>query len=542
MAEAIWRQFKRVMPSFTRSMVFLIFFLPLMASLFYLFKATDSLFYEANILSSYWTPYVEKASLITFIVGLVSVLLTVKISFYIGYCIFCFRKTKIEKIVALFLSVPHLAFFSGTLFLISSSGLISRIFNIFSDNTLYGLDHDPWGLSFAVTLAFKESLFLLFVMLPVVFNRKNEVELIVVQSFGRSDFAYWTHVLWPRVLVSIRYPIWMITAFSVGIVDLGIVLGPTNPPPFSLVLWEFFRDPNSDNQFKSLVGSFHLVAILCMVILTWEIFLWIFLRALKMKIYWNTKSLFSIPKKFFLTTYFVAQLIPVVILSLWAFTEEWIFPNLFPTSFTVSNFQSGFESIFPTVITTIGLGFLAAGISTIVCLTWFEWDRLSLKPWIIFPILFVPIFPILPLLFGFDVFISSDPRPSPFLSVLYVHTFLVFPYVFLILKPHFYNFDERYKFVALSFGRSIWSFLLKIRLQMLLRGILTAFSVGFAVSVSQYVSTIFIGSGRVETLTTQMVVAASGENRKWIGVFGLIQIILPALIFLISQSLGKEKE
>ena len=58
---------------------------------------------------------------------------------------------------------------------------------------------------------------------------------------------------------------------------------------------------------------------------------------------------------------------------------------------------------------------------------------------------------------------------------------------------------------------------------MLLRAILTAAAVGFAVSVGHYLPTLLIGAGRMTTITTEAVALASGGDRRVIGVYAFLQ-------------------
>ena len=69
---------------------------------------------------------------------------------------------------------------------------------------------------------------------------------------------------------------------------------------------------------------------------------------------------------------------------------------------------------------------------------------------------------------------------------------------------------------------------------MLLRAILISMAVGFAVSVGQYLPTVLIGAGRLETITTEAVALASGGNRRIIGVYAFMQMLLPALGFAVA--------
>jgi putative thiamine transport system permease protein len=67
---------------------------------------------------------------------------------------------------------------------------------------------------------------------------------------------------------------------------------------------------------------------------------------------------------------------------------------------------------------------------------------------------------------------------------------------------------------------------------MLLRPVLTAAAVGFAVSVGQYLPTLLVGGGRVQTLTTEAVALASGGDRRLIGVYALAQTAAAFLPFV----------
>jgi putative thiamine transport system permease protein len=44
--------------------------------------------------------------------------------------------------------------------------------------------------------------------------------------------------------------------------------------------------------------------------------------------------------------------------------------------------------------------------------------------------------------------------------------------------------------------------------------LLAALAVGFAVSVAQYLPTLFVGAGRFNTVTTEAVTLASGGQRR----------------------------
>lgn len=69
--------------------------------------------------------------------------------------------------------------------------------------------------------------------------------------------------------------------------------------------------------------------------------------------------------------------------------------------------------------------------------------------------------------------------------------------------------------------------LVAVKLPILLRPLLTAAAIGFAVSVAQYLPTLFMGAGRVATLTTEAVTLSSGSDRRVTGVYAVLQAVLP---------------
>jgi putative thiamine transport system permease protein len=68
----------------------------------------------------------------------------------------------------------------------------------------------------------------------------------------------------------------------------------------------------------------------------------------------------------------------------------------------------------------------------------------------------------------------------------------------------------------------------------MLRAIMVAMAVGFAVSIAQYLPTLFVGGGRVATITTEAVTLASGGDRRITGVYGSLQAALPLLVYLLA--------
>ena len=72
-----------------------------------------------------------------------------------------------------------------------------------------------------------------------------------------------------------------------------------------------------------------------------------------------------------------------------------------------------------------------------------------------------------------------------------------------------------------------------------MRPLLLSVAVAFAVSVGQYLPTLFAGAGRVATLTTEAVTLASGADRRVIGTWALLQAAFPLAVYLMAAALPR---
>jgi len=119
------------------------------------------------------------------------------------------------------------------------------------------------------------------------------------------------------------------------------------------------------------------------------------------------------------------------------------------------------------------------------------------------------------------------------------HSLFTAPYALVALAPAYRSFDVRYEQTAQALGRSRLVFLRRVKWPMLLAPIASAAAIGFAVSVTQYLSTQFVGAGRHATVTTEALTLASGGQRSVMAAFALLQALLPALAFVFAWGLGR---
>jgi putative thiamine transport system permease protein len=65
--------------------------------------------------------------------------------------------------------------------------------------------------------------------------------------------------------------------------------------------------------------------------------------------------------------------------------------------------------------------------------------------------------------------------------------------------------------------------------------------VGFAVSVAQYLPTLYVGAGRFATVTTEAVNLAAGAQRSLTAAYAWLQWLLPVLVFGLATQWGRAR-
>jgi putative thiamine transport system permease protein len=134
-------------------------------------------------------------------------------------------------------------------------------------------------------------------------------------------------------------------------------------------------------------------------------------------------------------------------------------------------------------------------------------------------------------LFGIQVLAIQTGIDATWLALVWSHLLFVLPYVFLTLADPYRALDERYIRTALCLGAGPARVFWQVKLPMLARSLFFALAVGFAVSVTQYLPTLFAGGGRFITLTTEAVGLSAGGDRRVMGVFAFLQALLPLIAF-----------
>jgi putative thiamine transport system permease protein len=491
-------------------------------------------------------PGLVRSALTSLAVALVtaSVALTVVVLFVAGWS-GTRAFARVQHLVSPLLSVPHAAAAFGLAFMIAPSGMISRLVSPWLTGWHRPPDlliiNDPLALSMTAGLIVKEIPFLLLITLAALPQVKLQEARALAASLGYGRIAGFLFGPWPQLYRQIRLAVFAVIAFSSSVVDVARILGPTLPPPMAVRIVQWSEDPDLARHFLAAAGALLQLGITAAALLLWVLLERSAGAMLRHLVgsgrRWRGDGLLRHAGLVGMAVSAILIGAGLVVLALWSVAGFWQFPNALPDSLTTHAWTTAAQSIGRPLAVTLACGLVSTAVAvllTLLCLareleTGRRGGRAALA------LIYLPlIVPQAAFLFGLQIFFLAVHADPGLPTLILAHLVFVMPYVFLSLSEPWRAFDRRYEAVAAGLGKKRSTVLLSIRLPILLRAVLTAAAVGFAVSVGQYLATVLVGAGRLPTITTEAVALASGGDRRIIGVYAFLQMLLPAAAFAIA--------
>ncbi|XKH60672.1 ABC transporter permease subunit [Halomonas sediminis] len=455
----------------------------------------------------------------------------------------------IRRLVSPLLSIPHAATAFGLAFLIAPSGLISR----FISPALTGWERPPdllivndaWGLSLMAGLVLKEIPFLLLMSLAALPQLNPEQRIMMARSLGYRPTIAWFKAVLPALYPLIRLPVYAVIAYASSVVDMAIILGPTLPSTLSVSVLQWFHDPDLTRRFMASAGAVLQLGVTLAALATWWGLETLARRSMQHWIERGNRRGGELPLRIagrgliLLTT--LTAFAAIGGLALFSFAGFWRFPEALPQDFVVVHWLRALPSLQSPLITTAAIACASTLVALVLVLATLENEyRRQILPSRALWLLYLPlIMPQIAFLFGLVVAAESlGIRPQLGLVVA-GHLLFVLPYLYLSLAEAYRRLDPRWFQLSRTLGVSRLRTFFQVRLPLLLAPILTAVAVGLAISIGQYLPTQLLGGGRVTTITTEAVSLASGGNRRLIGVWALVQAVLPLIGFMLAIGLPR---
>lgn len=461
------------------------------------------------------------------------------------------RWSRLVSLLGPMLAVPHAAFAIGLGFLIAPSGWLLRAVSPWASGFAapppWSTTQDPWGLGLIAVLVAKEVPFLLWAAASHLQRadvaKRFTLEQQVARSLGYGSGMAWWRVVWPQLWPRLQWPMLAVLAYGMTVVDVALVIGPASPPTLAVLAWGWLLDADLAANAQGAAAAWLLAMLLALVAtLFWyapRLPLWRRRRvngrrgnARPARLESGTTGGMGILAGLYLTV--------MLALAIGSFAGVWPFPALLPRTFTFQAWASVASSM-AAVVTTLTLALASASSALLWSVAWLEtapprWDAVLRRA------IYLPL--VLPsVLWVLGVYATAlrwglDGR---WLGLWLAHTLAGVPYVLIALSPAYSGFDPRLRAVAASLGHGRASFLWRVKWPLLRASLASALAVGFAVSVAQYLPTLFVGGGRFATITTEAVTLASGAQRSLTSAYAWLQWLLPVLGFALAAWAGKPR-
>ncbi len=449
----------------------------------------------------------------------------------------------LKNIAIAFMSVPHVAMAIGLAFLLAPSGWLMRILAAatggFAAPPAQEIVPVEPGLALALLLFLKETPFLFVAM--VIAARQIEPTRILQSawSMGYGEGMAWVKLVIPQLYPLVRFPVLAVLAYTLSVVDLALLLGPTTPPTLAVLILRWNGDPDLHQKFTAGAAAILQVGLVAAAVLAWRSGEWIVAKALRpwlsagrrdLPAHW--RRVFGIIQR--LIAFLAAGLIALSLVSLviWSIASSWRYPDLLPDGVSLVAWQRAIVAAAGPVANSLIAALVSTSLATALAIACLQHERhlprhvvLAAERWLFLPLMV----PEISFLLGLQIFLLLIGGNGGWAALLWMHLLFVFPYVFLSLKEPWRRFDRRLEAAALSLGKSPANVFWRIKIPLLKGPLAWGAAIGCSVSLSLYLATLLGGEGRITTLATESVALAGGGDRRVMGVYGTMQAILTAL-------------
>jgi putative thiamine transport system permease protein len=337
----------------------------------------------------------------------------------------------------------------------------------------------------------------------------------------------------------VRLPVLAVLAYSLSVVDVALILGPGNPPTLAVLAVRWFGDPDIRLWFPAAAA-----ATLQLVVVAASIGVWLLVE--RVVAHLGARIVAGGRRSSALSTLAGGAAAGVATLgalaaaamagmALWSVATQWRFPAAWPASIGLDGWARRLGEIAVPVANTIVVGAMATLVALALAVACLEAEqrRTRTGPPPALALLYLPLLvPQVAFLFGAQVLLVRAALDGALVAVVWAHLIYVLPYLFLSLADPWRALDPRYARTAAGLGASAWRVLYAVKLPILARPVAISCAVAFAVSAGLYLPTLFAGNGRVPTLTTEAVTLSAGADRRVIGMWAVVQALVPLCAYL----------
>ena len=238
-------------------------------------------------------------------------------------------------------------------------------------------------------------------------------------------------------------------------------------------------------------------------------------------------------------------LFPLFITIVWIFTERWPWPGLLPRVFSlraVNEVWSRKEQLFRMLLSSVGISTVVGMLSIVVgmmtarALTCYEFTGkklihfLSILPFMVPATVFA---------MGVQITFIKLGLNNSVTGVIVAHLICSLPYALRLIIDGMEAVGTGYEEQARVLGAGAGTAFLKTTLPLLTPVMVSAMSMAYIVSFSQYFLTLLIGGGEVKTFTIVMVPYLQSGDRNIACIYSGLFMMVTMVVFWGFEKLAK---
>lgn len=445
-----------------------------------------------------------------------------------------------DRALAPLLSVPHAAAALGFAMLVAPSGLLLRALSPgitgFTAPPDIALVKDPYGLALTAALVLKETPFLVLMGIAALGQTEAPSRVALARSLGYGRMAAFLHGVWPLVYRQMRLPILAVLAFSVSVVDVALILGPTRPPTLAVRVLTALSSPDIAAWLTGSAGAVLLLALMAGLALAWaglERAAGAAAARLRRSGRRWTQDAPARAAALALAALFAAIMAAATVaLAAQSVAGYWPFPDLVPPNPSLATWAERLPQLWPALVTTLTIALGATAVAMPLAVTLLASGVRTGRA------IYVPlVVPQVAFLFGISTLSIGLGVAPGLVPVVFAHALFALPYALIALAGPWRALDPGYERLARSYGVAPWRRFVTVRLALLSRPLAVAAALSVAVSVALYVPTRLVGGGTVVTITTEAVATATGGDRRLVAILALVQLALPFAAFALARGI-----
>ena len=234
----------------------------------------------------------------------------------------------------------------------------------------------------------------------------------------------------------------------------------------------------------------------------------------------------------------ISVVLPIIVLLVWSFAHRWLWPNVVPESIGGRAWAYVFS---PAAM--VGRAFLNSTVIalfvTMICVALGVPAGRAIgmsgpkRRGLLTAVILIPIIvPSIAVAMGLHVIMIRLRLTESIAGVVIVHLIPALPYMIAVMSSVFSGFNANMELQARSLGAGPLDAFFRVTVPSVLPGIVTGALFAFLISWTQYILTLLIGGGRVQTLPVLLFAFASAGDTAVTAALSIV-FLLPALIILV---------